>query len=484
MLMRLARQAFVRQYGDFTYLFGRVTAFDEMFQDAEAFLCFMTREPQERERLIDQVFTQFSNIDRETVARDFDAFMAPLIEQQVVLVGETADDLTAQEPAFTYDCDDPKTLEGKTPTVTDEVGRLPAQLLERYFAEHPTLFELQLDITQACTERCRHCYVPEYNPLFLPYGKICEIVDEFRAMGGLHISLSGGECMLHKDIVRIIRAVRERDCTVSCLSNLTVCTDEIVNALVEADGTVQVSLYSMSPVVHDEVTRRKGSWLETVGAIMRLRAAQIPVRISCPCLRINYKGYPEVMKFAESLKMSAQTDFIIMGKQDCDTSNLCNRLNLDETRELLEDVILKAIPMNSEYFSPGKKAKMLSPEDWRKQKACGACVNSMCLSPTGDYYPCPGFAGVPLGNCYKQSLRDVWENSAATKRIRAVTNARFGKCAECVDRDYCSTCMCRNYNETGDMFRPAEHFCKVAAINHEVVDEKQRQMMACQAVVP
>ena len=99
MLMRLARQAFVRQYGDFTYLFGRVTAFDEMFQDAEAFLRFMTREPQERERLIDQVFAQFSNIDRETVARDFDAFMAPLIEQQVVLVGETADDLTAQEPA-------------------------------------------------------------------------------------------------------------------------------------------------------------------------------------------------------------------------------------------------------------------------------------------------------------------------------------------------------------------------------------------------
>jgi hypothetical protein len=37
--------------------------------------------------------------------------------------------------------------------------------------------------------------------------------------------------------------------------------------------------------------------------------------------------------------------------------------------------------------------------------------------------------------------------------------------------------MCRNFNETGDMFKPAEHFCKVAAINHEVVDEKQRQMI-------
>ena len=210
---------------------------------------------------------------------------------------------------------------------------------------------------------------------------------------------------------------------------------------------------------------------------MRLRAAQIPVRISCPCLRINYKGYPDVMKFADSLKMDAQTDFIIMGKQDCDTSNLCNRLDLGETRTLLEDVILKAVPMNSEYFSPGKKDQMLSTEEWKKRKVCGACVNSMCLNATGEYYPCPGFAGVPLGNCYKDTLRHVWLESEATKRIRAVTGADFAKCAECKDRDYCSVCMCRNFNETGNMLKPAEHFCRVAAINHEVVDEKQRQMI-------
>ena len=125
--------------------------------------------------------------------------------------------------------------------------------------------------------------------------------------------------------------------------------------------------------------------------------------------------------------------------------------------------------------------KMLSAEEWQRHKVCGACVNSMCLNATGDYYPCPGFAGIVLGNCYKESLHDVWINSAATKRIRAVTGSDFGKCAECGDRDYCSVCMCRNYNETGDMFKPAEHFCKVAAINHEVVDAKQRETIEAAA---
>jgi radical SAM protein with 4Fe4S-binding SPASM domain len=395
----------------------------------------------------------------------------------VILAGNSAAELDAQEPFFTYDCDDPKTAKNERVLTKEEVDALPATLLENYFAEHPTLFEIQLDITQACTERCRHCYVPEYNPIFLSYDKICEVLDEFRGMGGIHVSLSGGECMMHKDIIKIIKAIRERDCTVALLSNLTVCSDAIIDALVEADATVQVSLYSMSPAIHDEVTRRKGSWLETINAIMQLRAAQIPVKISCPCLRINYKDYPAVLKFADSLKMDAQTDFIIMGKQDCDTSNLCNRLTLDETRVLLEDVILKAIPMNSEYFSPGKKEQMLSSEEWCKRKVCGACVNSLCLSANGEYYPCPGFAGVVLGNCHVDTLHDVWLNSKETKRIRSVTGRDFAECSECKDRDYCSVCMCRNFNETGDMFKPAEHFCKVAAINHEVVDEKQRQML-------
>lgn len=477
MFLRLAIQTFIRQYDEYTYVLGKISAFDQVFRDAGPFFAHITREAKDRDAIIDEIVRDYADVSREVLSKDFDELIAPLIAQKVILAGESKAELDAQEPHFTYDCEDPKTKKDKRIYTQEELATLPAMFLEKYFAEHPTLFDIQFDITQACTERCRHCYVPEYNPIFLPYDKICDVLDEFREMGGIHVSLSGGECMMHKDIIKIIKAIRERDCTVACLSNLTVCTDEIINALVEADGTVQVSLYSMSPAIHDEVTRRKGSWLETMGAIMRLRAAQVPVAISCPCMRINYKGYSEVLQFASSMKMSAQTDFIMMGKQNCDTSNLCNRLTLEETRKLLEDVILKAVPMNSEYFSPSKNEQMLSSDEWRGQKVCGACVNSLCLSADGEYYPCAGFAGVPLGNCYKDTLRHVWLESEATKRIRAVTGDSFGKCAECKDRDYCSVCMCRNFNETVDMLKPAEHFCKVAAINHDVVDEKQRQMI-------
>lgn len=241
MLMRLARQTYVRQYGEFTYLFGKVTAFDQVFRSAGPFFAHLTRSPRERDEIVDEIVRDYADAPRDVVVRDFDELFAPLIAERVVLAGGSAAELDAMEPAFTYDCDDPKTAKDTRRHTYEEIAALPATMLEKYFAVHPTLFELQMDVTQACTERCRHCYVPEYNPLFLPYGKICEVLDEFRGMGGIHVSLSGGECMLHPDFIRIVRAIRERDCTVSCLSNLTVCTDEIVAALVEADAAVASS---------------------------------------------------------------------------------------------------------------------------------------------------------------------------------------------------------------------------------------------------
>ena len=109
MLMRLARQTYIRQYNEFTYLFGKVTAFDQVFRSAGPFFAHITRQPKDRDAIIDEIARDYSDAPREMVAKDFDELLAPLIAQKVILVGESAEKLDAQEPFFTYDCDDPKT---------------------------------------------------------------------------------------------------------------------------------------------------------------------------------------------------------------------------------------------------------------------------------------------------------------------------------------------------------------------------------------
>jgi len=479
MLIRLSKNAFVRQFGPFTYVLNRLSSYDEMFTDAEVFMRWITREATPLPEILGNICKVYSGTDQRVIAQDFNEFIEPLVKEKVILVGETEAEIAASEESFSYDVESPKTMDTHL-IKPDEMpsGPIPQDVLEAYFADHPTLFELQIDITQACTERCVHCYIPEYNPVFLPFEKVAKVIDEFRAQGGIGLELSGGECMLHPDFDKIVRYARSKDLIVGVLSNLTLCDDKKIAVLVETEATVQVSLYSMNPATHDAITKRPGSFMQTKTAIEKLRKAQVPCRISCPTMKSNYRDYLDVLAYARSLKMDAQTDFIIMGKMNCDTSNLACRLDLDETRCLLEDIVYKSLPVNNEYFDPAKKEQMLSDEEWGARKVCGACVSSVCLDADGHYYPCPAFAGVNLGSCYEHDLKWIWNESPETLRIRAVTGKDFKKCLRCPDRDYCSTCMCRNYNETGDIFTPAQHFCDVARINHEVVDEAQRRRMA------
>ena len=61
MLMRLARQTYVRQYDEFTYLFGKVTAFDQVFRSAGPFFAHITREPKERDAIIDEIVRDYAD---------------------------------------------------------------------------------------------------------------------------------------------------------------------------------------------------------------------------------------------------------------------------------------------------------------------------------------------------------------------------------------------------------------------------------------
>ena len=61
MLIRLARQTYVRQYGEFTYLFGKVTAFDQVFRSAGPFFAHITREPKERDIIIDEIVCDYAD---------------------------------------------------------------------------------------------------------------------------------------------------------------------------------------------------------------------------------------------------------------------------------------------------------------------------------------------------------------------------------------------------------------------------------------
>ena len=61
----------------------------------------------------------------------------------------------------------------------------------------PSLRYLELQITDRCNLRCRHCYIGENVPKELSVRQITEILKEFEEMQGLRLMITGGEPLLH-----------------------------------------------------------------------------------------------------------------------------------------------------------------------------------------------------------------------------------------------------------------------------------------------
>ena len=291
----------------------------------------------------------------------------------------------------------------------------------------------------------------------MPTEKVKSIIDEFAEMGGQHVTLSGGEVFMHKDIIPIMQYCREKDMRISILSNLISLKDEQIPAIKEVNiSLLQTSLYSKNPAIHDAITTVPGSHAKTKINLEKLIAADIPCQISCPSMKINYKGYVDVLKYAQSMKIKAYTDYMIKAQADFDTSNLANRPSLEETEELLRDIIEFDIDYKNLTLQQMSKSEeqRIDLEKFAKQPLCGVGINDFCITANGDVYPCAGWQAMVCGNVYKQSLKEIWDNSPQFKELRKITQGSFPKCLTCEARDYCHICLVQNYNESnGDMFK-------------------------------
>lgn len=480
MLIQQSKNSFIRVTENYGYITNQLTRHDRTYdKDGALWLKNLSREAQNVDDIVQRIVNLYTDADYETVKSDFMEFAKSLSNDNFIIMGETIEELSRKDLTFSYSMENPKTL------ATDfvQVTEVPiSENTQDFFLEEvqgrPIISNIQFELSSRCNERCIHCYIPngKKNAGFdMPTIKVKNLIDQLAELGGLHVTLSGGEAFMHKDIIEIARYAREKDMMVSILSNLIALREDQIEAMRELNlSLVQVSLYSMKPEVHDKITTVRGSFEKTKSAIERLVAADVPVQISCPLMKANKDGYNEVLEYAASLRIKAQTDYIMMAQADLDTSNLSNRLSLEETENVIRDIIEHDRQYKDETLKqrPVSENIKFDMERYLKQPVCGVGYDNCCITANGDVYPCAGWQDMVLGNVYKQSLQEIWENSPKIKELRNITQASFPQCIECEDRDYCSRCLVRNYNESGgDMFAINHHFCDVAFLTKRLVEE-------------
>lgn len=336
------------------------------------------------------------------------------------------------------------------------------------------LRSIHIEIAGGCNERCVHCYIPHSRKtMMMERGLFEKTVSESREYNLTNVTLSGGEPLLHEEFSGFLDFCHDRDMSINVLSNLTLLTDELAEKMGAITLlSVQTSLYSMNPDVHDAITGVPGSFAKTKNGILKLLKADIPVQISCPVMKQNKDSFMDVVSWGRDQHVVVAVEPVLFPIYDGSRVNLANRLSLEEIGDVVEMRIRDGY---GEMMREIAREKALQKAD---DPVCTVCSHRLCVSANGDVFPCVGWQNRVIGNLRNQTLKEIWEESEEIKGLRNVRLSQFSRCVDCADRPYCTICMMANSNENPDrdILRVDVFHCQAAALTHELVGENREKM--------
>lgn len=455
MKIRLRKNVFVRHVGDESIVWCPRSGGAMVMKDARPFMGEIASEWRD-ELNIDSAIAKKFDSSLDEILADAREIFKELLSRGFVEATESSGSVET----VSYHAVTTKSSSQSANALDDAQEPNDDLLVDDFCKRHGIPGGLHIDLTNACTERCVHCYVPQDQRNFLPYEMVEKVLHEFRSMNGFSVYLTGGEPMLHPDFEKICRLCVELNLNFLIFSNMTLCDKNRIAFLEEvAPQFINVSLYSMNAEEHDAVTCLLGSWQETMDALLACEKAGVHCRIATPLLKENKNAFPALKQFASGHRMHLVPSYDIIPRANHTCSNLNHACSAMELKHVLSK--------NKKIFDGGWDGKMPRPED----KVCGIGEERLYLDSKGNYYPCDCMHEYVLGNVKNQTFEEIWHGEKLNY-LRSLKNKDFGKCASCEDRPWCKVCPAFNFNATGDLFKTIPAKCAVSGVIHEVYGGK------------
>lgn len=340
----------------------------------------------------------------------------------------------------------------------------------------PDISNLTIEVTNRCNERCVHCYLPDglkNHGTNMQFGHILKLVDRFKEIGGTKVSLTGGEIFVYPKILEVVDYIRAKGLDVVLYSNLISLKDEQITHLKNAGiSKIQTTLYGFSDQTHDGITKIKGSFQKTVSAIKKLVSKEICVTVAYSLLRSNRHEVFDTLQFTRMIGITLELELYINAREDHSTDNLIHRLSAHEMKDFLIHLAKydKEFTRELIYRSKIKYDEKFDYIDYLKSPVCNAGWGGLYIRADGGIAVCPVFQEVVVGNCNKEDIKEIWENSSFLHQLRSVREFKLLKCVKCEYSDYCSRCFARNYTETSDYMMAPRYACDIAKVMKEVAD--------------
>ena len=246
----------------------------------------------------------------------------------------------------------------------------------------PSLRYLELHLTHRCNLRCAHCYLGPPGSGEMTLSDAVTITQEFAAMGGLRLLISGGEPLLYKDLKKYIALTKDIKVRRVLFSNGTLIDSNNVSWL-DVDE-IQFSLDGWRK--GHEALRGSGTFEKTIAGIRAAGRAGVAVSVSTMIHRENLDEFDRMKDFIRDI-----------GAVEWGVDVMSVSGALETHRELVVSY-KEAVPFLDYAFGGGYHG---SSEGY----ACGRHL--MTIMPDGHAVKCGFYRDKPLGDARK-GLRECW----------------------------------------------------------------------------
>ena len=330
------------------------------------------------------------------------------------------------------------------------------------------------NLTYRCNLACEHCYLDAgprpavgtenfADRSELGTEECFKVIDEIAAFAPECLTiLTGGEPLLRRDVLEIVRRAADRGLWVVVGTNGVRVTENVARRLAEAGGRgLSLSLDALDPDRHDSFRKVRGAWQNTVEGAEILHRTALPFIVQTTAGSHNMGQLDAIADFAFD-RLAAKVwnlYFLVPTGRGQYVS--------DMTAAQYDEVLASLYRIQGKYqgrmlvnakCAPHYIKTVLEQGDTESRPirtysggagGCPAGTHYLGIRPNGDVTPCP-YLPVFAGSLRHSSLTELWSSTDLFTAIRRRASLG-GRCGECELNSHCGGCRARAFGMTGDL---------------------------------
>ena len=307
---------------------------------------------------------------------------------------------------------------------------------------------LWIELTDRCNLRCLHCYAGDNGKEIdagrdLSQDQWRKVVTEASGISCKRLIFIGGEPLLRPDLLLNLSKLAvelEGIGSIEVFTNATIFSKKDLDELVSIGACFATSVYSMSPAVHERITKGTGSFKKTMRMLDYLASRGVPLRIAVIAMRQNQDDVENAVSTLQRRYPDAEVDYDVvrpMGR-GCATSIYPSQKFIDGIRD------------ESDFARVDEEA-------FRIRHHGHSCLwGKLVVGCDGRVRPCIMDNETHLGNVNERPLSEILESEAA-RRVWGHKKDFIRECSVCEFKYACIDCLPRTGQLTGSIYnKPKE----------------------------